>query len=70
MPKRDQASDRAGGDRPHDRDHLEHAGHDGKEQHERYLQDREPDERRRRHDADEKDLTADVAAEQRIHLRE
>src|SRR2546428_304155 len=70
MPKRHQACDGARGDRSNDRDHLEDAGHDRKKKNERDLQDREPDERRRRHHADEEHLTAHIAAEQRVDLRE
>ena len=57
-------------DRPHDRDHLEDAGHQCEQQSESHLQDRKAHERHRRHDADEKHLPTDVAADQSIHLRE
>src|SRR6266571_5462731 len=70
MPKRDQARDGARGDRPNDRDHLENAGHDREKKDERDLQDRQADERRRRHHADEEHLTANIPAEQRVDLRE
>src|SRR2546427_178210 len=70
MPERDQARDGTGGDRPNDRDHFEHTRHDRKQQDERDLQDREADECGGRHHADEEHLTADIATEHRVHLRE
>src|SRR2546427_12595527 len=68
MPERDEARDRAGGYRSDDRDHLKDTGHDREEQHERHLQDRQTDERDRRHHADEEHLTADISPQERIHL--
>src|SRR3989442_10080790 len=70
VAERHQASDRAGGDRTHDRDHLEHAGHDREEENEWDLQNRKADEGRRGHHPDEEHLPAHVAPQQSVDLRE
>ena len=68
MPERDEARHRAGGDRTHDRDDLEHPRHEAEQERERDLKDRQPDERRRPHHEDEEQLTAHVPAQQRVDL--
>src|SRR6266550_1019085 len=70
MSKRDQTRDSARGDRSDDRNHLEHASHDREEQDKGHLQDREADERRRRHHSDQEHLTTNVSAEKCVHLGE
>src|SRR5919201_1188167 len=68
MTERDEARDRACGDRTDDRDHLEDSGEDGEQDRERDLEERQPDEGGRRHHPDEEQLAAHVAPEEGVHV--